>query len=101
MIPIFCEEHIIIFNMSVFSIKKRYYQDEVNEVISQSSNEKDLVKMFCGTGKSLIMRTCPINLNQNLIAFVFPSLQLIEQFASDYIFPIDLQKHKQIEHNRV
>ena len=104
--------------MSIFLKKKRYYQTEVSEAICQhfdNNSELDvdkynyfdyendsedceknkcLVKMFCGTGKSLIMRTCPINLNKKLVVFVFPSLQLIEQFVSDYIFDTDLKKYK-------
>ena len=46
--------------------------------------------MFCGTGKSLLMRKCDIILNKQLVVFVFPSLSLIEQFYDTYLS--DFQK---------
>ena len=41
--------------------------------------------MFCGTGKSLLMRKCKVIQNQPLVVFVFPSLSLIEQFYTEYL----------------
>jgi ribosomal RNA-processing protein 8 len=41
--------------------------------------------MFCGTGKSLLMRKCSITTNKSLVVYVFPSLPLIDQFYSDYL----------------
>jgi superfamily II DNA or RNA helicase len=69
--------------------KPRIYQKEAidaitEELITNGSN-KCLVKMFCGTGKSLIMRTCDVCQNVNLLVYVFPSLSLISQFAKDYL----------------
>ena len=86
---------------TVFSKQMRYYQEEANEAIyfelspQNNNNDKCLVKMFCGTGKSLLMRRCKINEGKNLIVYVFPSLQLIEQFDSDYLLDEDLKKEKQ------
>ena len=40
--------------------------------------------MFCGTGKSLLMRKCKSVQNQKLVVYVFPSLSLIDQFCNDY-----------------
>ena len=37
-------------------------------------NNKCIVKMFCGTGKSLLMRYCKSSQNKNLVVYVFPSL---------------------------
>ena len=64
----------------------RYYQEEADHAIYEELliNDKCIVKMFCGTGKSLLMRNCKIVKNQNLVVYVFPSLPLIEQFCSDY-----------------
>jgi len=65
----------------------RYYQSEADDAIFQELqvSNKCLVKMFCGSGKSLLMRKCKIVQNQNLVVYVFPSLSLIEQFYSDYL----------------
>ena len=40
----------------------RYYQEEADNAIYEELriNNKCLVKMFCGTGKSLLMRKCKI-----------------------------------------
>ena len=65
----------------------RYYQQEaINEIIDElSNNSKCLVKMFCGSGKSLIMKNVVQHFNEKLSVFVFPSLSLIEQFYDDYL----------------
>lgn len=69
----------------------RYYQQEADDSIFQEllDNDKCIVKMFCGTGKSLLMRRCRIAQNCNLLVYVFPSLSLIEQFYNDYLNDID------------
>ena len=65
----------------------RYYQEEADNAIYEELliNNKCIVKMFCGTGKSLIMRNCKIIKNKKLIVFVFPSLSLITQFYEEYL----------------
>ena len=65
----------------------RYYQSEADNAIYQELliNNKCIVKMFCGTGKSLLMRRCKISKGQNLIVYVFPSLSLIHQFYGEYL----------------
>jgi len=70
----------------------RYYQQEANLSICDNllHNDKCIIKMFCGTGKSLLMRKCDIILNKQLVVFVFPSLSLIEQFYDTYL--CDFQK---------
>ena len=64
----------------------RYYQSEADDAIYEESriNNKCIVKMFCGTGKSLLMRKCKYLENQKLVVYVFPSLSLIDQFCNDY-----------------
>ena len=65
----------------------RYYQKAADEAIYnelQTSN-KCLVKMFCGSGKSLLMRQCQAVQNLLLLVYVFPSLSLIDQFYTDYL----------------
>jgi superfamily II DNA or RNA helicase len=74
----------------------RYYQKEADEAIYEElqSNNKCLVKMFCGTGKSKLMRYCKVTQNKNLVVYVVPSLALLEQFYTDYFvktedFPLE------------
>ena len=66
--------------------KFRYYQKEADDAIYQELlvNNKCIVKMFCGTGKSLLMRRCKTAQHQKLVVYVFPSLPLIDQFCDDY-----------------
>jgi len=72
--------------------KFRYYQQEANNLICDNllHNDKCIIKMFCGTGKSLLIRKCDIISNKKLVVFVFPSLSLIEQFYDTYL--CDFQK---------
>lgn len=64
----------------------RYYQAEADDAIHEEllTANKCIVKMFCGTGKSLLMRKCKSAQNQKLVVYVFPSLSLIDQFCTDY-----------------
>ena len=64
----------------------RYYQTEADDNIYDELllNNKCIVKMFCGTGKSLLMRKCKYAQNQKLVVYVFPSLGLIKQFCEEY-----------------
>jgi superfamily II DNA or RNA helicase len=41
--------------------------------------------MFCGTGKSLLMRYCKSTKKQKMCVYVFPSLSLIEQYNAEYL----------------
>ena len=68
----------------------RYYQQEANDAIftELQVSSKCLVKMFCGTGKSLLMANSKIHESSTLSMFVFPSLALINQFYTDYLVKI-------------
>ena len=63
----------------------RPYQRKADEQISFTIENKRLVKMFCGTGKSLLMRYGRAFQGHSLCVYVFPSLSLIEQFNTDYL----------------
>jgi superfamily II DNA or RNA helicase len=65
----------------------RYYQTDADNAIYAELQERDkcIVKMFCGTGKSLLMRYCKIIQNKKLVVYVFPSLSLIDQFYTQYL----------------
>jgi superfamily II DNA or RNA helicase len=70
-------------------MKLRKYQIEALKAIEDelivNNSRKCLVKMFCGTGKSAIMRNFQKKQDDNLIVYVFPSLSLISQFTHDYL----------------
>ena len=71
-------------------MQTREFRDYQRDADNAISNEllvanKCIVKMFCGTGKSLLMRHCSVIQNLPLVVFVFPSLALIEQFYADYL----------------
>jgi superfamily II DNA or RNA helicase len=68
-----------------FSKPWRPYQKEADERICFETKNRILVKMFCGTGKSLIMRYGKSFQNHSLCVYVFPSLSLINQFDNDYL----------------
>ena len=74
-------------------LSPRYYQTEADDKIYEELivNNKCILKMFCGTGKSYIMRYGKAIINHLLCVYVFPSLSLIEQFTTDYLydFPSD------------
>ena len=67
----------------------RQYQTEADDAIYQElsvqSKGKGIVQMFCGTGKSLLMRDCKIAQNLKLLVYVFPSLSLLKQFYEVYL----------------
>jgi superfamily II DNA or RNA helicase len=77
---------------NIDSKKFRYYQQEADDAIYEElrNSDKCIVKMFCGTGKSILMRKCKIVKNQKLVVYVFPSLSLIEQFCNDYFVKVGL-----------
>ena len=47
--------------------------------------DKCFVKMFCGTGKSRVIRSIILTHQTRLSIVVFPSLALIRQFTADYL----------------
>lgn len=71
------------------SRKLRTYQNEalklINEELNINDAKKCLVKMFCGTGKSAIMRNFQVSQDVKLVVYVFPSLSLISQFTYEYL----------------
>ena len=65
----------------------RHHQIAADKAIADElkDNDRCLVKMFCGTGKSLLMREMKVVKNKKLVVYVFPSLALIDQFSRDYL----------------
>lgn len=65
----------------------RNHQEECIENIEYNflENKKGLVKMFCGSGKSLIIYHSLIKYCSDLVVLVVPSISLINQFNTDYM----------------
>jgi superfamily II DNA or RNA helicase len=63
-----------------------YQQQEFDAIVIElQNNNKCIVKMFCGSGKSLIMHNIVKHFDLQLSVFVFPSLSLVDQFYTDYL----------------
>ena len=96
---------IIKIDTSQDSRKLRHYQERAIDAIEESlkTESKCLIKMFCGTGKSLVMRKIKyLNcLTVNLIVYVFPRLELIKQFTRDYLFNYPKQNRLNISSDRL
>ena len=60
------------------------------------NDAKCITKMFCGTGKSRIIREVILNQNKDMSIIVFPSLALIRQYTNDYLQTIQSQKSHKI-----
>ena len=65
----------------------RSHQTEcVNRIRTHFKNEnRALVKMFCGSGKSFIIYHALLEFGKNLSVVVVPSINLITQFNRDYL----------------
>ena len=57
--------------------------DRTTELLK--TRDSCVVKMFCGTGKSLVIKRILLEHNHPLSLVVFPSLALIRQFTKDYL----------------
>ena len=73
----------------------REHQKECIEKIKAhlKTEEKGLVKMFCGSGKSLIIYNCLLTYTNNLSVIVVPSINLITQFNKDYLHNENFKKY--------
>ena len=67
----------------------RYYQQECDAAIAECTDNRCVVKMFCGTGKSKIMSEGRFLADAKLVVYVFPSLALIDQFTRQYLGDVD------------
>lgn len=58
----------------------------VDKIRTHFENEnKALIKMFCGAGKSFVIYHCLLEFGNNLSVVVVPSINLITQFNRDYL----------------
>jgi superfamily II DNA or RNA helicase len=60
------------------------------------TDAKCITKMFCGTGKSRVIREVVLNQKKDISIIVFPSLALIRQYTNDYLQTIQSQKSHKI-----
>jgi superfamily II DNA or RNA helicase len=60
------------------------------------TDTKCITKMFCGTGKSRVIREVVLNQKKDLSIIVFPSLALIRQYTNDYLQAIQSRKSHKI-----
>lgn len=63
----------------------REYQQHAFDAIVADCEKRCLVKMFCGSGKSLLMQRIAEHYASDVTVFVFPSLALIDQFHKTYL----------------
>lgn len=67
-------------------IPRKHQQDCIQSIATHFKTDSSaLIKMFCGSGKSLIIHDCLIKHGNNLAVVVVPSINLITQFSRDYL----------------
>ena len=64
-------------------MNRAYQQDAIDCCVSSQQNT-NVVKMFCGSGKTRVMIKTFIKMKSKYGCFVFPSIALITQFNNDY-----------------
>ena len=65
---------------------RKNQKDCINNIRNHFINDnKALIKMFCGSGKSFIIYHCLLEYTNNLSVIVVPSISLITQFNKDYL----------------
>ena len=80
----------------------RPHQKEcVNKIRTHFENEnKALIKMFCGAGKSFVIYHCLLEFGNNLSVVVVPSINLITQFNRDYLLDKEKEKYNKNKFNK-
>jgi ribosomal RNA-processing protein 8 len=64
------------------------------------NDNKGLIKMFCGSGKSFIIYNCLLKYSNSLSVVVVPSINLITQFNKDYLLNEDKKKYNKKYFNK-
>ena len=65
---------------------RKHQKECIDEIgINLENNNKALIKMFCGAGKSFIIYHCLLEYSKNLSVVIVPSINLITQFNQDYL----------------
>ena len=64
------------------------------------NENKALIKMFCGSGKSFVIYHCLLQYTNNLSVVVVPSINLITQFNKDYLLDKDKKEYNNTYFNK-
>jgi predicted helicase len=64
------------------------------------SENKALIKMFCGSGKSFVIYHCLLQYTNDLSVVVVPSINLITQFNKDYLLNKDKKEYNNTHFNK-
>jgi superfamily II DNA or RNA helicase len=64
------------------------------------NDNKGLVKMFCGSGKSFIIYHCLLKFGDSLSVVVVPSINLITQFNKDYLLDDNKKEYNDTNFNK-
>jgi len=74
--------------------------DNIKLHFQNDYNNKALIKMFCGSGKSFIIYHCLLEYTNNLSIVVVPSINLITQFNKDYLLDENKQLYNKTNFNK-
>jgi len=83
-------------------MKLRKHQKKCIDKIDEhlKIDNKALVKMFCGAGKSFVIYHCLLQYLTNIIVVVVPSINLITHFSNDYLLKEDMAKYNKNNFNK-
>ena len=74
-------------------ISLRKNQQDALDAIHESEESKQIIKMFCGTGKTRLFHKIILEDQDDLIVLVFPRIALVTQYLNDYLknekWPLD------------
>ena len=77
---------------------RKHQKECINNIKAHFEDDnKALIKMFCGSGKSLIIYNCLQEYANNLSVIIVPSINLITQFNRDYLLNCNLQQNNNYE----
>ncbi len=79
---------------------RKHQLECIDKINKHFQNEnKGLIKMFCGSGKSFIIYNCLLKYADKLSVIVVPSINLITQFNKDYLINEELKNYNNNTYN--
>ena len=80
---------------------KKHQKECINKIENHFKNEnKGLIKMFCGSGKSFIIYHTLLQYTNSISILVVPSINLITQFNRDYLLNDSLKNYNKKYFNK-